>query len=52
MLLQQGCDVNSRSSDGMTPLSIAAFWGYADIAKLLLEHRFVLQASFLSEQSL
>jgi len=35
-LLSQGADVNERSRDGMTPLGIAAFWGYAEIAELLL----------------
>ena len=33
-----GSDVNKRSTDGMTPLGVAAFWGYADIVQLLLEH--------------
>ena len=36
-LIRQGADVNARSNDGMTPLAIASFWGYADIVKLLLE---------------
>ena len=36
-LLDQGADINANSKDGMTPLSIAAFWGYADIVKVLLE---------------
>ena len=31
-------DIDQRSSEGFTPLCIAAFWGYADIVKLLLEH--------------
>ncbi|KAI0226529.1 hypothetical protein LSAT2_022948 [Lamellibrachia satsuma] len=37
-LLASGADVNGSSKDGMTPLSIAAFWGYANIAQLLLQH--------------
>jgi len=37
-LLTRGVDVNKKSKDGMTPLSIATFWGYVDMAKLLLEH--------------
>jgi ankyrin repeat protein len=37
-LIRAGHDVNTRSREGMTPLAIAAFWGYADIAKLLLDH--------------
>ena len=31
-------DVNERSSEGFAPLCIAAFWGYAEIVKLLLEN--------------
>ncbi|KAK7500175.1 hypothetical protein BaRGS_00008722 [Batillaria attramentaria] len=38
-LVKQGADVNQRSNDGMTPLAIAAFWGYADIVKVLLDNR-------------
>ena len=37
-LLGKGQDVNERSREGMTPLGIAAFWGYAEIAELLLEN--------------
>ena len=37
-LISRGCDVNQRSKDGMTPLSIAAFWGYAEITEILLEN--------------
>ena len=37
-LVREGADVNARSNDGMTPLAIAAFWGYADIVKVLLEN--------------
>ena len=40
-LISEGADVNQRSKDGMTALSIAAFWGYADIAKALLENGYV-----------
>jgi ankyrin repeat protein len=36
-LIKNGIDVNEKSSDGYSPLCIAAFWGYADIAKMLLE---------------
>jgi len=40
--------VNERSRDGMTPLGIAAFWGYAEIVELLLENGSVTDAfSFL-----
>ena len=37
-LIKEGADVNARSRDGMTPLGIAAFWGYADIAEILLQN--------------
>lgn len=37
-LIVHGANVNERSKDGMTPLAIAAFWGYAEIVKLLLEN--------------
>ncbi|KAL8592773.1 hypothetical protein ACOMHN_045927 [Nucella lapillus] len=37
-MVRKGADVNARSHDGMTALAIAAFWGYADIVKFLLEH--------------
>ena len=37
-LISGGCDVNLRGVDGMTPLGIAAFWGYLDIVKSLLKH--------------
>ncbi|XP_070189832.1 ankyrin repeat-containing protein DDB_G0279043-like [Littorina saxatilis] len=37
-LVKQGLDVNARSNDGMSPLAIASFWGYANIVKVLLEH--------------
>ncbi|CAH1800241.1 unnamed protein product, partial [Owenia fusiformis] len=36
-LLEKGCDPNKKSADGMSPLAIAAFWGYAEIAQVLLE---------------
>ncbi|XP_033740559.1 protein phosphatase 1 regulatory subunit 16A-like [Pecten maximus] len=38
-LLQKGCSPNERSKDGMTPLAVAAFWGYAEIVEVLLECR-------------
>ncbi|XP_013381696.1 ankyrin repeat domain-containing protein 49 [Lingula anatina] len=38
LLQRGGADINLKSSDGMTPLSVAAFWGYSDIVQLLLEH--------------
>ena len=34
-------DVNERSTEGFAPLCIAAFWGYAEIVKMLLEHGWV-----------
>ena len=37
-LVRERAEVNARSNDGMTPLAIAAFWGYADIVKVLLEN--------------
>jgi hypothetical protein len=37
-LLRAGADINTRSKDGMTPLSVAAFWGYTDVVKYLLEN--------------
>ncbi|XP_011442525.2 ankyrin repeat domain-containing protein 49-like [Crassostrea angulata] len=38
-ILRQGANVNERSKDGMTPLALAAFWGYADVVECLLQHR-------------
>ncbi|XP_050393170.1 serine/threonine-protein kinase TNNI3K [Patella vulgata] len=38
-LIDNGENINVRSSDGMTPLAIAAFWGYADVVEFLLENR-------------
>ncbi|XP_063405232.1 serine/threonine-protein phosphatase 6 regulatory ankyrin repeat subunit B-like isoform X1 [Mytilus trossulus] len=35
--VENGGKVNEYSRDGMTPLAVAAFWGYADIAEFLLE---------------
>ena len=46
-LLEQGADLNANSKDGMTPLSIAAFWGYSDIVKLLLESGYVKYYSLI-----
>lgn len=37
-LVSKGADINKQSSDGFMPLCTAAFWGYADIVKLLLEN--------------
>lgn len=37
-LLEAGGNVNQRSQDGMTPLGIAAFWGYAEIVERLLQY--------------
>lgn len=39
VLLKQGKNPNELSSDGFAPLCIAAFWGHADIVRLLLEHK-------------
>lgn len=36
-LLSVGAAVNYQEDNGMTPLHLAARWGHADIAKLLLE---------------
>lgn len=38
-ILKQGANVNERSKDGMTPLALAAFWGYADVVECLLKNR-------------
>ena len=38
-LVSKGADINKQSSDGFMPLCTAAFWGYADIVKLLLENK-------------
>lgn len=48
--MSRRADVNQRSHDGMTPLAIAAFWGYADIVRLLLENGYVCgcYSSYLS----
>lgn len=40
-LIKSGADVNQRSSDGFVPLCIAAFWGYAEIVKLLLDSKYI-----------
>ncbi|MGC9105409.1 MAG: ankyrin repeat domain-containing protein [Thermoprotei archaeon] len=32
------CDVNIRDKDGNTPLHLAAWYGYLDIVKFLVEH--------------
>ncbi|XP_064594443.1 cyclin-dependent kinase inhibitor 2A-like [Liolophura sinensis] len=37
-LLERNADVNRISSDGMSPLAVASFWGYADIVQVLLEN--------------
>ncbi|RUS91822.1 hypothetical protein EGW08_000393 [Elysia chlorotica] len=36
-LLENGANPNQRSNDGMTPLALAAFWGYDAIARQLIE---------------
>ncbi|XP_048772469.1 osteoclast-stimulating factor 1-like [Ostrea edulis] len=36
-ILRQGANVNERSKDGMTPLALAAFWGYADVVECLMQ---------------
>ncbi len=38
-LLSLGVDVNLRSVGGMTPLGVAAFWGFPEISRCLLKHR-------------
>lgn len=38
LLIKQGADVNKKDELERTPLSIAAFFGFTDISKLLLEH--------------
>ncbi|XP_032229259.1 ankyrin repeat and SOCS box protein 3 [Nematostella vectensis] len=37
-LLEHGANPNSYSSQGFLPLSIAAFWGYSNIVRLLLKN--------------
>ncbi len=37
-LIESGAALDIRGMDGMTPLGIAAFWGYADIVKCLLKN--------------
>jgi len=39
LLLEKGADVDSKASDGQTPLSLAAANGHEDVVKLLLENR-------------
>ncbi|CAL1532776.1 unnamed protein product [Lymnaea stagnalis] len=36
-LLDSGADPNIRSPEGMTPLAIAAFWGYDSIVQILID---------------
>jgi len=36
-LLDEGADINGRTADGWTPLGVAATWGRADIARLLID---------------
>ncbi|XP_005108004.1 delta-latroinsectotoxin-Lt1a [Aplysia californica] len=36
-LLESGADANKKSRDGMTPLAVAAFWGYDHLVDLLIE---------------
>lgn len=51
-LLNRGSEINQKSSDGFAPLCIAAFWGYADIVKLLLERGLVSNSTLASLISL
>ncbi|KAJ8314618.1 hypothetical protein KUTeg_006768 [Tegillarca granosa] len=44
-LIQSGADVNLLSRDGMTPMAVAAFWGYSDIVQCLLENGADVNAS-------
>ena len=37
LLIAEGAEVNEYSKDGMTPLSIAAFWGYSEITTALIK---------------
>lgn len=48
LLKEDKVDINQQSSQGFAPLCIAAFWGYSDIVKLLLEHRYVTTSQCVS----
>jgi ankyrin repeat protein len=39
LLLSFAADINARTSEGDTALSIAIEWGHRDVAILLREHR-------------
>ena len=37
-LIEQGADINHQNNKGMTPLHIAALYGYVDIVMLLVKN--------------
>jgi ankyrin repeat protein len=45
ILIDEGADVNQMDDLGNSPLSIASFFGYTDIAKLLLENKAIISAA-------
>ncbi|WP_363550366.1 ankyrin repeat domain-containing protein [Caldifermentibacillus hisashii] len=45
VLIKKGASVNQKDSLGRTPLSISAFFGFTEIAKLLLENNAQIDAT-------
>lgn len=45
LLIDKGADVNQMDSLGRAPLSIASFFGFTDIAKLLVENKALISAA-------
>jgi ankyrin repeat protein len=50
-LLDDGCGVDEHTPDGFTPLHYAAFFGHADLARLLVERRATLSCVAKNDMS-